>query len=74
MSINNDVIDRINNNRIENHILNLNWCIRRDKNHNKSSQYELIIVNYHNGKNERRVFDENKYYYYHKEETDENTY
>ena len=84
--INNDVVDHINHDRTDNHIENLRWCSLSDNNYNKSSnkgvQYQFIddipddaiVVDYYNVKNDRRVFEENKYYYYHNDETDEDVF
>ncbi|KAK8893777.1 hypothetical protein M9Y10_022206 [Tritrichomonas musculus] len=84
--INNDIIDHINHDRTDNHLINLRWLSSSENNKNKSNfkgiQYEFIddipddaiIIDYYETRTERKEFEENKYYYYHDESTNENKF
>ena len=77
--INFDVIDHINHQKDDNHLINLRWCSSSSNQYNKSNfkgvQYEFVddipndsmMIDFYETKRERRLFEENKYYYYHDE-------
>ena len=79
-------IDHLNRDRTDYHLSNLRWCSASENNRNASGRHgvsyefidnipdEAIVITHYDLKNERRVFDENKYYYYYDEETEEDIF
>ena len=79
-------VDHINHNRTDNHIENLRFVSSSDNQINKSIQkgirYEFVddipddamAVDFYEGRNERRVFDDGRYYYWFDETNNEDIF